>query len=59
MDLKEEPLEKIMLPGKRAISTESKNCRVVFLGKIKEYVACKQPNKEDKIPSKVTWEGLK
>ena len=36
-----------------------KNGRVVFLGKIKEYVACKQPNKKDKIPSKVTREGLK
>ena len=32
---------------------------VVFLGKIKEYLACKQPNKQDKIPSKVTREGLK
>ena len=33
------------------------NGRVVFLGKMKEYVACKQPNKKDKIPSNVTWEG--
>ena len=32
---------------------------VVFLGKIKEYVACKQPNKEDTIQSKLTWEGSK
>ena len=40
-------------------STIPKNSRVVFLGKIKEYVACKQPDKEDKIPSKVTREGSK
>ena len=40
-------------------STIPKNGRVVFLGKIKEYVACKQPNKEDKIKTKLTWEGLK
>ena len=33
--------------------------RVVFLGKIKEYVACKQPNKDDKIKTKVTREGSK
>ena len=59
MDVIEEPLEKIMIPGKRAISTESENGRVVFLRETKEYVACKQPNKEDKIQSKVTWEGLK
>ena len=32
---------------------------LVFLGKIKEHVACKQPNKKDNIQSKVTWEGLK
>ena len=31
----------------------------MFLGKIKEDVACKQPNKEDKIKTKLTWEGLK
>ena len=39
-----------------------KNGRVVFLGKIKKCPACKQPNKEDKISSKVTeslqkWPG--
>ena len=33
--------------------------QVVFLGKIKECLACKKSNKEDNIQSKVTWEGLK
>ena len=33
--------------------------QVVFLGKIKECLACKQPNKEDKLKTKLTWEGLK
>ena len=33
--------------------------QVVFLGKIKECLACKQPNKEDKIKAKLTWEGSK
>ena len=33
--------------------------QVVFLGKIKACLACKQPNKEDKIKTKLTWEGLK
>ena len=33
--------------------------QIVFLGKIKECLACKQPNKEDKIKTKLTWEGSK
>ena len=33
--------------------------QVVFLGKIKACLACKQPNKEDKIKTKLTWEGSK
>ena len=31
-----------------------KNGRVVFLGKIKECLACKQPDMEDKIKTKLT-----
>ena len=31
--------------------------QVEFLGKIKACLACKQPSKEDKIKTKLTWEG--
>jgi hypothetical protein len=33
--------------------------QVFFLGKIKACLACKQPHIKDKIPSKVTSDGLK
>ena len=39
----------------KAISTEYKMARSCFWGQVKEYIACKQPSKVDKIPSKVAW----